>query len=397
LARHWQVVVAAMVGVGFGATGFAFYTLGLFVRPLSQAFGWSRGQISVAALCLQGGLIVTAPFVGLLVDRFGARTIALVSMVGLSLAFAGLAWINGNIFSLYLGWVVLAVLASGTTPVVWTRAITQTFVRQRGLALGLSLAGTGLAAVIGPLVLGPVIIDHGWRGGYLALAAATLVIAVPLVTIFLRDAPRNPSGQASPPGGATLEQALTTAWFWRSGLAFFLIAGGISALIVHLAPMLADSGLPPRQAAGIAGSLGLAIIAGRIGVGLLVDRFPAAYVGMLFLLLPAAACILLNRGVAIPATLLIGLAAGAEVDLLAFLTSRRFGLAAYGRIYGCQLALFSLGAGLAPILMGAAHDRFGSYGGALNIDAVVILIGAVLVGTLRRGGAPVDALRTSAA
>jgi hypothetical protein len=95
--------------------------------------------------------------------------------------------------------------------------------------------------------------------------------------------------------------------------------------------------------------------------------------------------------------LLIGLAAGAEVDLLAFLTSRRFGLAAYGRIYGCQLALFSLGAGLAPILMGAAHDRFGSYGGALNIDAVVILIGAVLVGTLRRGGAPVDALRTSAA
>jgi predicted MFS family arabinose efflux permease len=150
--------------------------------------------------------------------------------------------------------------------------------------------------------------------------------------------------------------------------------------------MLMDSGLSPQQAGGVAGMLGITIIVGRLCVGALVDRFPAAYVGMSFLILPAIACLLLTHGAPIPAALLIGLAAGAEVDLLAYLVSRRFGMRNYGQIYGCQHALFSIGAGIGPVLLGAAHDRMGSYMGALNVDAVMILAGALVIGSLRRGG-----------
>ena len=69
-------------------------------------------------------------------------------------------------------------------------------------------------------------------------------------------------------------------------------------------------------------------------------------------------------------------------------SSRRFGLRHYGRIYAWQLSAFLLAAGVAPVLMGAARDRFGSYETALTIDAVVILLGALAIGSLRRGGQP---------
>ncbi len=385
LGRHWKMVLAVMVGVAFGATGLPFYTLGLFVKPLGAEFGWSRAQVSTAGLCLQAGLIVASPFIGTLVDRFGSRRTALISMVGLVLGLLGLSAVTGNVLTLYAAWTALALLASGTTPIVWTRAVNSCFDRQRGLALGLSLAGTGLAAILGPMLMSQLIVAHGWRVAYQVLAAVTLLGALPFVALFLEEGTPKAPG-AIPAGGSTLREALGTAWFWRSGASFFLIAGGIAALIVHLTPMLLDSGLTPPQAAGVAGLLGITIIVGRLTVGVLVDRLPAAYVGLAFLLLPVIACLLLKQGAAVPAALLIGLAAGAEVDLLAYLVSRRFGLRHYGRIYGWQLACFLLGAGVFPVVMGAARDRFGSYDMALSIDAVVILLGALGIGSLHRGG-----------
>jgi MFS family permease len=386
LGRHWKTVLASMVGVGFGASGLPFYSMGLFIKPLSAAFGWNRAQISVAGLCLQFGMVFAAPVVGFLVDRFGARRVALISMLCLTLGLASLSGLKGDLMTLYVIWSALAVMAGGTTPVVWTRAINRCFNRQRGVALGLTLAGTGVAAIGAPILLGPVIAGHGWRAGYLALAAVTALVALPMVAIFLRDAKPAASEDVAPLEGAALKEALGAFWFWRCGLGFMIIAGGVAALILHLAPMLMDSGLSPQQAGGVAGMLGITIIVGRLCVGALVDRFPAAYVGMSFLILPAIACLLLTHGAPIPAALLIGLAAGAEVDLLAYLVSRRFGMRNYGQIYGCQHALFSIGAGIGPVLLGAAHDRMGSYMGALNVDAVMILAGALVIGSLRRGG-----------
>jgi predicted MFS family arabinose efflux permease len=332
-------------------------------------------------------VIAISPLIGILTDRFGPRRVGLISLCGLSIGLVGLASINANIFSLYAAWIVLALLGGGTTPIVWTRAVNRCFNAQRGVALGLCLAGTGVGAVVAPILLGQMIADYGWRAAYLIMAAAILFVALPLVALLLKEGePAEAAKIAAPLDGATLKQALATAWFWRSGAAFFLIAGGLAALILHLAPMLMDSGLTAKQAGAIAGLLGVTVIVGRLAVGLLVDRLPGAYVGMGFLVIPAIACLMLLHGAAVPAVLLIGLAAGAEVDLLAYLVSRRFGLRHYGQIYGWQLSAFLLGAGVAPILMGAAHDRFGSYGVALNVDAVVILLGALGVGSLHRGG-----------
>jgi MFS family permease len=385
LRRGWKVVLAAMVGVGFGSTGLPFYTIGLFVRPLGQAFGWTRAEVSASALCLHAGMIVSAPIVGRLADRFGARKVGLASLIGLAIGFAGLTQISKPLLSLYIGWLALSLLASGTTPMVWTRATNGWFDKRRGLALGLTLVGTGLAAVLGPITVGHVIASSGWRAGFLTLAAATALIAWPVVFALFREAP--PEVQAERSLGIaslTMRQAVRTSRFWRSGIGFFLISSGVASLIVHLTPFLVDHGSTAVQAAHLAGMLGLAIIFGRIIVGLLVDRFHAPFVALVFLSLSALAALCLAAGIIGPAIALLGLAAGAEVDLLAYLTSRYYGLKAYGEIYGWQLSFFSLGAGVGPILMGAAHDRLGDYQTGLYVVASLILAGALLIGSLGR-------------
>lgn len=387
MRRGWTVILAAMAGVGFGAMGLPFYTMGLFVKPLTTEFGWSRGEVSAANLCLQGGLIVAAPLIGLLTDRAGVRKVGITSMIALALALAALTAITQNVLTLYAGWIALALVGSGTSPTVWTRAVNSWFARQRGLALGLTLAGTGLAAVAGPIVIGQVIADHGWRAGYLAMAAATLVLPLPLVFLFLREQAAPALTPGSAPAiqpGMSLAEAARTLRFWQTGVSFFLLAGSIAAVIIHLVPMLIDRGAEPAAAGRMMANLGLAIIVGRICVGLLVDRFHAPYVGLAFLLLPAVACLLLIQGHDILPILLVGLAAGAEVDLLAYLTARYYGLRAYGQIYGWQLAFFSLGAGVGPIVVGAMQDRAGSYDPALYGCAAAMVVGAVLLGTLGR-------------
>jgi predicted MFS family arabinose efflux permease len=381
LARHWKTVLAAMVGVGFGCTGLPFYTLGLFVRPLGGTFHWTRAEVTGSSFFLHGGVIVIAPFVGTLVDKFGPRRVGLVSLAGLAAGLLTLSLANRHVSSLYLGWTLLAVLGSGTTPIVWTRAVNRCFNRQRGIALGLSMAGTGLAAIFGPMLLTPILQEYGWRAAYRVMAVATAFVALPLVALLL-DETREGNDVQAPVDGTPLKAALRTGWFWRAIVCFMVLGGGIAALIVHMTPLLIDSGRTVAQAGRVASLLGIAVIVGRLSVGVLLDRFPATLVGMGFLLLPVVGCLLLRDGIAVPAVLLIGLAAGAEVDFLAYLVSRRFGLSHYGRIYAWQLAAFLFGAALSPTLMGAAHDASGSYQTALGVDAGLILVGALMIATL---------------
>ncbi len=387
--RAWGVIVAAAVGVGLGTTGLPIYTTGQFIRPLGDAFGWSRSAVAGGLILLTIGSVLTAPFVGGLIDRFGVRRVAMTAMAGLSIGYFALTLHGGWLGGYYLGWAALAVLGAGTSPIVWTRAVASWFDRSRGLALGITLCGTGITAVVGPGITGGIISAYGWKAGFYALAAAQLIIGLPLVFLLFRarDPGASRSGADIALAGLTLGQAVASSRFWRLIAAFFLIAVVVGGLIVNLPPMLSDRHMDPAQAARTLGYLGFAIIAGRLSIGTLVDRFPAQIVAPLFVLLPALSCLLLTQGVGlVPAVLLIGLSSGAEVDLLAYLTSRYFGLRHYARIYGWGLSAFSAGVGLGPIAGGWVHDRSGSYEPALYGFAIMTTAAAVLIATL--GGAP---------
>nr|NKB46156.1 MFS transporter [Alphaproteobacteria bacterium] len=148
--RGWRTLLACAVGNGFGLSGFAFYTFGVFVIPLVDAFGWTRGEVSTAASFLLLGTVFTAPIVGTIVDRFGAKRVGLISMGLLAIGYASLTQLGGGIAFFYAMWLTMSLVGGGTTPVVWTRAVNLWFDKGRGLALGLALAGSGLAGIVGP-------------------------------------------------------------------------------------------------------------------------------------------------------------------------------------------------------------------------------------------------------
>ncbi len=395
--RGWRTLLASSLGNAAGLSGLPFYTFGVFVVPLSAAFGWTRGEASAAASCLILGTAITAPLVGSLIDRVGARRVALASLTGLALGYALLTQLGGGVAWFYAAWLAMSLIGGGTTPVVWTRAVTIWFDRSRGLALGLTLAGSGLASIFGPLFCTALIERFGWQAGYLGVGALIAFVAIPLVALLFKEYPQTQAQHATAAPelpGLTFQEAVRTFAYWRIAIAFLFISGAITALLINIVPLLRDRGLSSVEAAQMAGTMGIAVLVGRIVVGMLLDRFAAPRVALALLSATAFGCLALSLGNA-PTWLLLlsvvslGFAAAAEVDLVAFLVSRYFGLKAYGRIYGSQLTAFYLGAAVGPALIGIAYDRFGGYTQGLFVIAAVLIAGALVIGTL---GAPPPSL-----
>ena len=380
--RGWMVLLAGTIGTGLGTTGLPFYSFGQFVRPIAQEFGWTRGALSGGVMCLMIGTVITSPFVGRAVDRFGVCWVAALSQIGLAIGFLCASLVGPSIFGFYAAWLTLSVLGSGTSPIVWTRAVAGWFERSRGLAFGIMLCGTGIVAIFAPATVNHLIASYGWRFAYRMLALTLVVVGLPTTLALLRDR-GDQAGASASLAGSSLPEALKSSVFWRLAVAFFLISMVVGGLIVHLPAMLVDRGYSAAVAATTAGYLGYAIIVGRLSLGTLVDRYSPALVGALLISLSAFASVLLAQGMApLAATLLLGLCAGAEVDLLAFLVSRLFGLKNYAQIYGCGISAFTAGAGVGPLLAGHSHDVAGSYNPALYGFAAAIVIAAAMIASL---------------
>jgi predicted MFS family arabinose efflux permease len=292
----------------------------------------------------------------------------------------------------------MAVVGSGTIPVTWTRVVNTWFDKNRGLALGLTMAGTGVIGTFAPTAANTLIADYGWRGGYIGLGIAIAVVGLPILLLFFRDRPALPDGHhdGSPHArerqmslGLSPREALRGYRFWVMGVAMFLICGGVAGLITNLVPLLTDKGMARPEAAAFAGVIGLSVIAGRLVAGWLIDRFWGPGVAFVFLIAPAISCLVLAQAAIDPALLwiavpLIGLAAGAELDMLAFFTAKYFGMKHYGALYGGQFGFFAISSGFAPALFGTVYDRVGNYEPILLIAAVCFVIGAALFLTLGR-------------
>ena len=164
--RGWKTLLASAMGNGSGLSGIAFYTFGVFIVPLVTAFGWTRGQVSIAASFMILGTAITAPIIGSIIDRLGAQRVALISMVLVALGYFALTQSSGSIALFYASWLMIALVGGGTTPVVWTRAVNMWFDRGRGLALGLALAGSGVASIFAPVLTNSMIKAYGWQGAY---------------------------------------------------------------------------------------------------------------------------------------------------------------------------------------------------------------------------------------
>jgi MFS family permease len=396
----WWVVLVSALGMTTGIASVNLWSFGVFVGPLRAEFGWTVSQITTVLLIGTLVTVVSSPFIGRLVDRLGARRVALASIALLGALLVSLYWLTPDIRHFYLVFGLMPLLGAGTSSVAYARVISRWFDRRRGLALGLTLAGVGVGAFVIPLLTNAVIQSHGWRVAYVVLGLLSLALTLPLAYFLLQDspeavgqrpdglppeAPDAPAAARTPTSlvGCTTNEALRQPRLWTMVAAFLLLGLAIGGVLILLVPILEQRGVPRETAVLVQAGLGVALVIGRVFAGWLMDRFFAPYVAIAFLVGPILGLVLFaystSPAAAVAAALLVGLAAGAEVDVIAYMIGRYFGTRAYATLYGVLYSAWTLGSGFGPKLTAIVFERVGSYSPALLASAVLMALCCVLL------------------
>lgn len=387
--RGGKPLAAALLGVACGASPVPFNVFPLVMGPIHDQYGWDFASISAGVTVFGIVASLLAPFYGGLSDKVGVRPVALWSLFVFGLVFAGFYFLPGSLAGYWMFWGILGAIGIGSTPVTWSRAISLWFNRNRGLALGIMLLGTSLAAFVVPQIAQRAIAGGGWRMAFPATALLPLLIALPIGLLWFRE----PRAEELPPGlsgdggvvtGYTLREVVRGYRFWVLLGSILLIALAYGGAHIHIAQIIQMHGHSAGEAAGVLGVVALGILAGRVIVGALFDRFWAPGIAFPALLLPAIACWLLmgtesSLGIIMVAGFLLGFAAGAESDVVAFLAAKYFGMAHYGSIYGVLYMPFGIGVAISPILYGMVRDSTGSYDAILGAAMLMFASGGALL------------------
>lgn len=378
----WRIVLGAVLGLVVGNGPIMQFSFGVFIKPVSAELGVERGTLSSALMI---GLVLTGlatPFVGRYVDRHGIRRIALSAIVLFGIGMAMIGQVTMSLTTFICLYAMTGLVAAGQTPLIYAKAVSAAFDRRRGLALGVAMAGVGVGTALVPR-LAQYLIDHvGWRHAYLGLGVLTAVVAIPAI-IWLVDGGAYAKGIPPELPGLTAKEVVRTSTFWKLTLAFFALATAASGTIAHLVPLMTDRGIPPGTAANVLATAGIALIAGRLLAGYLLDRFFAPYIAATFFAMPIVGILLLlanpSVAMAVPSIMLVGLGLGAEVDFIAYLQSRYFGLRAFGEVYGYFFAIFMFGSGVGPFLVGMGFQKLHNYDAPLYVVCGGLLIACLVM------------------
>lgn len=391
----WWVVAASAVGIFWGVP-VTIYSFSVFFKPLMQEFHVGRAAISLGFTLHLLAVALTAPVLGWLVNRYGARKVILRATVMFGAILVANKAFSGNIWQFYFFYLALGLLLNGVGPIPYGNVVSHWFDRRRGLALGLTMLGIGFGAMIIPSLTQQLIAKFGLQAAYAILGGAVLLISVPVVAAFLKEKPQElgllpdgalPASGASPSDtfatGLSRNDALHSRVFWLMVCAFFLVGVSVQGCLVHMTAMLLDRGVTAQTAALGSSLVGAAVLMGRVGTGYLLDRFFGPYVSALFFGgVTLGVGLLLTRGttsIVFAGAFLVGLGLGAEVDIIAYLISRYFGLRCFAEIYSVAIGFFALAGAFGPLLMGKGFDITGSYNGALIAFLIATLIAVVLM------------------
>ena len=381
----WVIVAVGMVVTCMGLG--AMFSLGVFLKPVSETMGWSRTGISTVALLnwLSMGL---GSFVwGALSDRIGTRAVVLCGgiLLGLGLVTASQA---PTLLSFQLLFGVLVGFAVGAFYAPMTASATRWFTTHRSLAVALVSSGIGLGVLtVGPLTR-TLISAYDWRLAMLVIGDLCWLIVIP-AALLVKEAPRADASEAA---ATTVESSrreftagavLRTSQFWAIAVTHFACCAAHSGPIFHMVTHAIDRGVAPLTAATVLGVSGLASVAGRVTCGLLADRYGAKPTLLVGLAIQAAA-VVLYLFTTTPASfyalaLVFGLSYGGVMPLYAILVRDYFGERIMGTAYGAVFLLSTLGMALGSWSGGWFYDAYGSYAW-LYIGSAAIGAGAISVG-----------------
>ncbi|MBU9443850.1 MFS transporter [Burkholderia multivorans] len=420
----WYVVAAAfaVTFVGFGSA----YTFSAFVEPLQRDFAASRGQISLvfslAGFLYFGFGIVSGP----LADGFGSRRLAVVGML---LTAAGLAAAGAarTLLQVYAAYGLGVGFGVGCAYVPAVGAVQRWFVRCRGFASGLAVAGIGVGTLVMPPLASALIAQVGWRGAYFALAVLAVVLGAGMSLLIENDprgrgllpdgdvtdpaadgasasvsarerhpcAGRAPSDAAPrrsatdvPGAGATVREAVMSRPFASLYAACLVCSFGVFVPFVHLVPYAVDHGVAPAAAVLLLGAIGVGSTAGRFFLGGLADRF-GRRASLLAMFAGMAVALVAWAGAGTVATLaafalVFGVFYGGWVAVLPAVVMDAFGGRNVSAIIGVLYTSVAFGTLIGPAAAGFIYDAGGGYLVPILASAAANAIAFAIVATSGR-------------
>jgi MFS family permease len=379
----WRVVLAACLGVMAGFGSLFVYTFTVFVKPLGAEFGWSREAVSSGFAIGAVTVGLCSPLLGRWIDRFGPRRIILPCMTVFGCGIASLALLRSGIWQFYVTCFVLGVVGNGAAHLAYSRSISTWFQRRLGMALAFVMVGSGLGAMILPVVAQSIINRSGWRAAYAALGCIALLLGLPLSWRYIRE--RGSLKAESAPvahSGMTFQQGLLSYAFWIIVAVLCVSSVSMNGAITQMSALLTDRGITASGAALCASILGGSSLLGRVGVGWLLDRFFGARVAFVITLSTASGIFLLARANSFPAgclaAALIGIGAGGEAAITPYLLTRYFGLRAFSTLYGVTWTFYAAAAAIGPVILSRAFDSTGSYTSLLVLLAAALALAAAM-------------------
>lgn len=382
--QHWRPLLAASLGVGT-ALSFNTYLLSIFAPYMIKDFGWSLSEWAMTGL-VQFFVIVSIPIAGRLTDLYGVRRVASVGAFSYPLFLLMIAGMNGDL-GVYLAiYIAQTLLCSTTTMTVYSRVVAGAYSRRRGLALGICGSAPPLLGAIASPLMSSFVADHGWRAGYVVVAA--FCMACSIVTFLLLkggDAARQAEPvrpAASRPRG-DYRAILASPVFWLLVVALLLVNTPFALASSQLKLVALDQGLTDATAALMVSVFAISSIVGRVLSGAALDRLPAHLIAALAFFLPVIGLLLLassyDSTVPVMAGLvLIGISFGGEGDIIPYLVTRYFRIEVYGTVLGLLTAAMGAAMGAGTALLSATLARSNDYQLYFLIAATTAAVGSAM-------------------
>jgi MFS family permease len=391
--NSYSVVIAAFLVTMAG--GMAIFSFGIFLKPISASFGWTRTEISGAfslAMILSGLLGILT---GRLGDRFKPTLIIIVCGAIQGSAYVLLSQLNA-LWQLYACFgLMVGIGVANAIPVI--SLVTRSYTRTRGTMMGITLAGGGVGAVVASPVATHFITSNGWQSSYLIMGSIMLsLIAISAVFLYWPGASKEIKNENKPSFKKTittgkelnLREALGSIQFWTLGAIIFC-TGLIQMIItVHIVPGAMDTGISATGAAGILSVVNFASIAGSSSSGTILDRIGSwlSVIIALFLMLAGLFVLLSLKDIwaFYVFAIIYGFGWGIVVTSRGLITADLFGLRSYGVIVGIILFLYTLGGTLGPVIAGYIFDVSQHYQIAFILITGLCVLSIAMTFTLRR-------------
>jgi len=387
----WRVVLACFLMALF-LFGFGLYGHGVYLAELQRLNGWPAALISGASTLSFLLANTFATFTNELVARLGPRRLVLLGIAALASSMTLLAWATTP-WHVYVAFILMSLGWVGMGTVVIAMVVSLWFVRRRGLAISLAFTGASSGGVVVTPLLVLLVERFGFAAAMLTAMAVMVAVLVPVAVAWIGppsaagspEAQANDSSQsriASAPGEVSRAKLMRSMALWTISIPFALALLAQIGFIVHQIALLEPK--IGRASAGFAVSvMTFMAIVGRLGLGMVVDRFDPRLVTAASLVSQAAALLTILQSDSVPIVLaacaVFGFSVGNLITLPPLIIHREFSAASFVIVMGLSNAISGIVGALGPVFVGMVRGWTGDYDAALALCIALELVAAVIV------------------